>query len=76
MRRDHFLCEVTLLHAAMASRAKRVVRACEKRLNRVAASLPKKFVNDAIGDVKRRCQRLYEAEGGFFEEGGRKRRPL
>ena len=60
----------------MASRAKRVVRACEKRLDRVDASLPKKFVDDAIGDVKGRCQRLYETEGGLFKEGGRKRRPL
>ena len=27
-----------------------------------------KFVNDAVQDVKRRCRRLVEEKGGFFEE--------
>ena len=41
------------------------------RLKRTAGQLPKKFIDDSIGDMKRRCQRLYDAQGGYFEEGGR-----
>ena len=47
----------------------------ESRLNRTAAGLSADF-NRAIGDLKRRCELLYNAEGGLFEEGGRSRRPL
>ena len=48
------------------------------RLGRVARNLPTKFIEDSIGDLAERCQRLYDAKGGLFEEGGRKkrRRPL
>ena len=47
-----------------------------RRLDRVAWSLPKEFIDKSIGDLQRRCERLYEARGGLFEEGGRSRRPL
>lgn len=46
------------------------------RLDRVARSLPKEFIDKSIGDLQRRCERLYAARGGLFEEGGRRRRPL
>jgi hypothetical protein len=42
-----------------------------QRLRRTAMTLPKHFVDKAIGDMKRRCQRLYAAKGHLFEEGGR-----
>ena len=41
------------------------------RLSKAAKSLSTQFINDSIGDMKRRCQRLFEAKGGLFEEGGR-----
>lgn len=41
------------------------------RLHRTALRLPRSFMNKSIGDMKRRCERLYEAGGGLFEEGGR-----
>lgn len=41
------------------------------RLRHTALRLPRTFINKSIGDMKRRCQRLYAAGGGFFEEGGR-----
>ena len=41
------------------------------RLRRTAMRLPRSFMNKSIGDMKRRCERLYEAGGGLFEEGGR-----
>ena len=41
------------------------------RLRRVAKSLPKSFIDKSIGDMVRRCNRLYAAKGGHFEEGGR-----
>ena len=40
------------------------------RLRRAALSLPKDFINKAIGNMVKRCQRLYEAKGHHFEEGG------
>jgi hypothetical protein len=40
------------------------------RLRRVARGLPRAFVEGCIGDMKRRCQLLYESRGGLFEEGG------
>jgi hypothetical protein len=46
------------------------------RLNRTAKALSHAYINDAIGDLQRRCQLLYEAKGGLFEEGGRSRRAL
>ena len=42
------------------------------RLRRVAKSLSKSFVDRSIGDMSRRCKRLYDAKGGHFEEGGRR----
>ena len=48
----------------------------ERRLNRVARSLPKEFIDKSIMDLKCRCERLAAARGGLFEEGGKRRRPL
>ena len=57
--------------------SKRETRAeFERRLNRTAKALPKEFIDKSIGDLKRRCERLYVAKGGLFEEGGKSRRPL
>ena len=57
--------------------AKRETRAeFIRRLHRVAKGLPKKFIDDSISDLPRRCERLFAAKGGLFEEGGRRRRPL
>ena len=42
-----------------------------RRLRRVAMSLPRAFIAKSIGDMQRRCQHLYDAKGGLFEEGGR-----
>ena len=41
-----------------------------QRLRRTALTLPKTFINKAVGDMKRRCQRLFDAKGSLFEEGG------
>ena len=41
------------------------------RLQKTAKSLTQSFINNSIGDMTRRCQRLYAARGGYFEEGGR-----
>ena len=43
----------------------------ERRLDRVAKALPISFIDKSIMDMKRRCLRLYAAEGGLFEEGGK-----
>ena len=43
----------------------------ERRVDRVAKALPSTFINKSIMDMKRRCERLYAAEGGLFEEGGK-----
>ena len=40
------------------------------RLRRTAMRLPKPFITKSIGDMRRRCERLLAAKGGFFEEGG------
>jgi transposase len=42
------------------------------RLRRTAVRLPRAFLAKSIGDMRRRCQRLLEAKGGFFEEGGKR----
>ena len=42
-----------------------------QRLHRAAKGLSKAFVDKSIGDMARRCKRLYAARGGLFEEGGR-----
>ena len=41
------------------------------RLRRTAMRLPPSFIDRSIGDLRRRCARLYDARGGNFEEGGR-----
>ena len=54
------------------SYGKRETRAeFEGRLDRVAKALPSTFINDSIMDMKRRCERMFAAEGGLFEEGGK-----
>ncbi|CAJ1346732.1 unnamed protein product, partial [Effrenium voratum] len=53
------------------SKAKRESRAQYlTRLRRTALRLSEAFVKKAVGDLRRRCQRLYEAKGNFFQEGG------
>jgi len=42
-----------------------------RRLRQTAMKLPKAFVRKSIGDMRRRCQRLFDKKGGLFEEGGR-----
>ena len=42
-----------------------------QRLQRTAFKFPRTFITQSIGDMARRCQRLFEAKGGLFEEGGR-----
>ena len=44
--------------------------AYKARLQRTAKNLPKEFIVNSIGDMRRRCQRLLKAKGHFFEEGG------
>ena len=41
------------------------------RLRRTALRLARGLVERSIGDMRRRCARLYEARGGNIEEGGR-----
>ncbi len=41
------------------------------RLAAVAKKLPKAFIEASVGDMQRRCKRLYEKKGYLFEEGGR-----
>ena len=48
----------------------------ERRLDRTLRSLPQAFIDNSIGNLQERCQKLYDAEGGLFEEGGRSKRPL
>lgn len=45
------------------------------RLRRTAMRLPTAFIKKAVGDMARRCQRLYAARGWLFEEGGHSGRP-
>ncbi|CAE7245806.1 unnamed protein product [Symbiodinium pilosum] len=44
--------------------------AYHKRLKLAIHSLPEDFLLKSIRDMTRRCHRLYEANGYFFEEGG------
>ena len=41
-----------------------------RHLKLTIRSLPEDFLLKSIRDMARRCQRLYEAKGYFFEEGG------
>lgn len=45
----------------------------EARLDRTAKRLPSSFIDRAIGNMKERCQRLFDAKGALFEEGGNKK---
>ena len=40
------------------------------RLQRTAKRIAKTSVNKWVGNMQTRCQRLYAARGGHFEEGG------
>ena len=40
------------------------------RMRRTAFSLPSDVVSSAVADMKQRCAKLVEAEGGNIEEGG------
>ena len=40
------------------------------RLKRTAEGLDRAFVDDAIGNLAVRSERLYQAKGGYFLEGG------
>ena len=40
------------------------------RLKTTAKGLERDFVDDAIGNLEVRCERLYQAKGGYFLEGG------
>ena len=46
------------------------------RLDRTASNLSAAFVDKAIADLRRRCQELFKAKGGLFEERANCRRPL
>ena len=48
----------------------------EKRLGATAKDLLAALIKNVIGNMHIRCQRLYEAEGGLFEEGGRSKRRI
>ena len=41
------------------------------RLRRTAKGLPSSFINKATGNMKERCERLIQAKGHHFEEGGK-----
>ena len=41
-----------------------------KRLRRTALRLPKDFISKSTANMKTRCQRLIDAKGWHFEEGG------
>ena len=83
--------ELNVMDFAVWSEVERRLRAQEKkwpstkhetradfmrRVDRVARSIPKEFIDKSISDLPRRCERSYQAKGGLFEEGGRHRRPL
>ena len=40
------------------------------RLQRTAQALDPAYVNDVVGNLAVRCERLYQAQGGYFLEGG------
>ena len=44
-----------------------------KRLRRTALRLKPAYMKKCIGDMRRRCQRLFDAKGGLLEEGGSSR---
>ena len=41
---------------------------CIRRLRRVVKQWPENEIKKAIGDMKRRCELLYRAKGGLFDE--------
>ena len=53
--------------------AEEQARACDdyaSSLRRTALRLPRSFIESSVRDMQRRCQRLFEAKGHHFEEGG------
>ena len=44
------------------------------RLARTARNLPPAFIKKSIRDMATRCQKLFKAKGGLFEEGGKKKK--
>ena len=42
------------------------------RLRKTALRLPSSFIASIIGDMTRKCLKLYEAKGWYVEEGGRR----
>ena len=40
----------------------------KQRLGRVARNPPAKFIDDSIGDLAGRCQKLYAAKAGFLRK--------
>ena len=47
-----------------------------RRLDRTARGLSNDFIDKSVMDLQRRTKRLLDAEGGLFEEGGRRKRAL
>lgn len=47
-----------------------------KRMRRTAKSIPADMIERAIGDMAWRVEKLYQAKGKLFEEGGRRRAAL
>ena len=41
------------------------------RLRKTALRLPRSLIQNSIGDMRKRCERLHNARGEHFEEGGR-----
>ena len=41
------------------------------RLRRATVSLPRSVVRRSIGNMKWRCEKIFQAKGGHIEEGGR-----
>lgn len=48
----------------------------QARLDRTAKGLPSSYINKAISDMARRCDLLFKAKGGLFEEGGRPKKAM
>ena len=46
----------------------------EKRLDKTALSFSEEDIDNWVGSLHQRCQQLFAAKGGLFEEGGRSKR--
>jgi len=64
-----------LQERAMPSKKRETRSEFENRLDRTARNLLAKFINKSLCDMKRRCQRMHDAKGMLFEEGGRAPKP-